>query len=282
MGYWNSYIALIDVAEENARLREDLRRAHVLANLAAEDLAELERLRKLLQLDALTEQPGFAARVIAKRFGPHSLRKTFTINKGFLDGAFAGTPVVNHEGVVGRVLRTAPHTSTVLMLTDPGFRLAVITQESRTPGILAGSAAGLRRLEVAYVAQNAQLRPGELLITAGVDGIFPKGIPVGIITDVTPGNEKLFLQVDAQPLVDLERLEEVILLMQVDSGPPLLERLEDPDPEEFLHLPPVEEDDESQQDACLPSGVFSAFSAPPSHSMRNETAKSAARYGAAS
>ena len=241
--YWRSYIALIDVAEENSRLRADLRKAQSAATLTAEERGELERLRALLRLDALYERPGFAARVIAKRLGPQAVLKTFTVNKGFLDGAIVGTPVVTETGVVGRILRTAPHAATVLMLTDPGFRLAVISQESRTPGILMGSTGNQRRLEVAYVAQNAQIAAGELLITAGVDGGFPKGIPVGMVTLVTPGNETLFLQVHASPLVDLERLEEVILLHEDGAGPPLLERLPDPvEPDPLLppgsHLPP--------------------------------------------
>jgi len=164
--------------------------------------------------------------------------KTFTVNKGFLDGAIVGTPVVTQNGVVGRVLRTAPHASTVLMVTDPGFRLAVISQKSRTPGILTGSA-GSGRLEVAYIAQTAVLSVGEALITAGVDGSFPKGIPVGIVTQVTPSNETLFQRVHALPVVNLEALEEVLLLQGAGTAPPLLERLLSP-VEQGVPLPPNE------------------------------------------
>jgi rod shape-determining protein MreC len=219
-GWWDSYLALVDVAAENGRLRTELEQARATALLASEDRAELQRLRTLLGLEALRSRPAFAARVIAKRFGPQAVLKTFTINKGFLNGATAGTPVAARDGVVGRVLRAAPHTATVLMLTDPGFRLAVISNESRTPGILTGSIE--RRLEVAYVAQNARIAPGETLITSGADGSFPKGIPVGVVTQVMPGNEVLFLQVHARPFVDMDRLEEVLLLKEQGSAPPLL------------------------------------------------------------
>ncbi len=225
---WNRYIALIDVAAENAFLHEELRRVHAAASLNAEDKAELGRLRSLLRLDALYEQPGFAARIIAKRFGPQAVLKTFTVNKGYLNGAVVGTPVVTEIGVVGRVLRTSPHAATVIMLTDPGFRLAVMTRESRTPGILSGVSGPEPRLEVAYVSQTAHIAPGDTLITSGVDSAFPKGLPVAVVTKVMPGNETLFQQVHAQPLVNLNYLEEVILLQQVESGPPLLERLPNP------------------------------------------------------
>jgi len=234
---WNDYVALVGVAEENTRLREELRQAHSQATFSIEERAELKRLRELLLLDALYDRPAFAARIIAKRFGPQAVLKTFTVNKGYLDGAIVGTPVVTQSGVVGRVLRTAPHASTVLMITDPSFRLAVISQDSRTPGILTGSTGSGRRLEVTYVAQNANLNVGETLITAGVDGIFPKGIPVGVVTQVTPGNETLFQLVHAHPVVNLEALEEVLLLQAMGTAPPLLERLPNPVAQDVL-MPP--------------------------------------------
>lgn len=282
VGWWNNYVALVGVAEENARLREDLRRARVLANLSAEDRAELTRLRELFRLNTLYESPVSAARVIARRFGPFSARKTFTISKGYLDGALVGTPVITQSGVVGRVLRAAPHAATVLMITDPGFRVAVISQESRTPGILTGSAGHEGRLEVAYVAQNARVSPGEILITAGGNNDFPKGIPVGVVTLVTPGNEILFQQVHAQPLADLDRLEEVLLLQEDGSGPTFLEqhrpeRIETDftEPPEWQLLPPRE---------GVPSGSEPAVEEHPSTQNQAppspEEAVSPARQGA--
>lgn len=202
---------------------------YAMAAVTAEDKAELLRLRNLLQLNALRKHPAFAARVIASRFGPMSVRKTFTVNKGFLDGATVGTPVAVQGGAVGRIMRSAPHTATVLMITDPEFRLAVISQNSRTPGILTGSADGTGRLEVSYVSQTSKLTPGEMLVSSGESNDFPKGIPVGTVTNVEPGNETLFQKVHASPLADLERLEEVLLIEH--DGPPLLYLPGPPEPE---------------------------------------------------
>ena len=235
--YWDSYIALVDVAEENKRLKKEIKVADRLITLATEEKAELTRLRQLLSLDVVQEVPSFGARVIAMRFGPLAALKTLTVNKGFVDGVIIGTPVVAPAGVVGRVHRTAPHAATVLLLTDPGFRLAVISQESRTPGILRGSPGTARDMEVTYVAQTAHIAEGELLITAGVDGGFPKGIPVGIVTRVEPGHETLFQQVQAKPMVELEHLEEVLLLQPEGSGPPLMEKLPDPVAPDILLFP---------------------------------------------
>ncbi len=221
VGAWTSYVALVDVAHENTQLREELRKIHTTAPLTAEERAELTRLRALFRLEALEEVSGFGARIIATRFGPQALLKSLTVNKGFADGALVGTPVVSAAGVVGRVLRTAPHAATILLLTDPTFRLAVISQETRTPGIITGLPGNEGLLELTYVAQNAHILKDELLITAGVDGIFPKGIPVGIVTHVGPGHETLFQQVYVRPLVNFEKLEEVLVLHPVGYGPAL-------------------------------------------------------------
>jgi rod shape-determining protein MreC len=221
---WAHYFALVEVAEENIRLRAELRRAEAAAILAAEERAEILRLRKLLQIQPLEEVPGFGARVIAMRFGPQAALKTLTVNKGFADGALAGTPVVCEAGVVGRVLRSAPNAATVLLLTDPGFRLAVVSQKSRTPGIAVGALRSRHQLEVTYVSQTANLEEGELLVTSGVDRAFPKGIPVGVVTKITPGAETLFPTVLARPAADLDSLEEVVMLRPRDEGPALIRR----------------------------------------------------------
>lgn len=221
---WNKYIALIDVAEENALLREELRQARLGAMLAEEDREELKRLRSLFQMEPLHGVSGTAARVIAKRFGPQAVLQTCTINKGYLDGAIVGTPVITEVGVVGRVLRAAPHASTVILLTDPEFRLSVITQADRIPGILSGGMDNQGMIEMTYVSQTAHIEPGDLLVTAGMGGLFPKGIPVGIVVEVRPANQSLFQRVRVRPLTNLDGLEEVLLLPEgedKDASPTL-------------------------------------------------------------
>ncbi len=224
---WNDYVALIGVAEENTRLRTEVVRLERALNDVVEDRAELARLRRLLDIKALQESPGFGARVIGGRIGPQAVLQTVIINKGYADGALVGAPVLAPAGVLGRIIRTAPHASTVLLVTDPDFRLAVVGSQSRTPGVLAGSPANALGLEVSFVAQNAGITVGELLVTSGSDGRFPKGIPVGVVTSVQPGHETLFKQVHADPLVATDHLEEVVVLGPPD-GIPLLPKLAPP------------------------------------------------------
>lgn len=233
LSYWDSYLALVGVAEENQRLKDELEKARASSILAEENQQELLRLRKLLKIPQLRESPSFAARVIANRFGPHAALHTITTNKGFVEGATVGTPVVTPRGVVGTVLRASPHASVVLLLTDPGFRVSVISQNSRTPCIAMGSGSSNNELNVSYVSQTSGLQVGELILTAGVGGSFPKGIPVGIITSVDQGHDTLFQRVKAKALVSARDLEEVVMIQEDRYGTPPLPPLMGP-PEPLL------------------------------------------------
>jgi rod shape-determining protein MreC len=133
------------------------------------------------------------------------------ISRGYLSGGAPGTPVITNLGVVGRVLRASANTSTVLLLTDPGSRIAVLSQRSRTPGVLTGRSTRLP-MEMRFVTRNYTVYPGETLITSGLDGAYPKGIPVAKVLSVAPSDFSQFQNILAEPLVDIEHLEEVLLL----------------------------------------------------------------------
>lgn len=215
---WNHYVALIDVAEENARLRDEASRTeHYLASVH-EDLAELGRLRALLGIAAPDGWNTLGTRVIAGRFGPGSSLETLMIDRGFASGAAVGTPLATHKGLVGRVFRAAPHIATVLLITDQTFKVPVITSESRVPGVLVGG--GPRAwLEVRYVAPNASVSVGETLVTSGIEGSCPKGIPVARVVSVEPGTQTLFQHIQAEPFASLESVEEALLLVAPRNWP---------------------------------------------------------------
>jgi rod shape-determining protein MreC len=183
----------------------------------SEELAELARLRRMLHLDYPMAWPAAASRVLARRMGPNAALDTIMLSSGYLSGAAAGTPVTSWQGVVGRVLKAGPGTSVVLLLTDTGSRVSVLTSEGRVQGILAGGGPG-HPLEMLFVRQNAPVRVGEVLITSGVDSVFPKGIPVARVTAVSRGGSSRsgssLLEIQAEPLVDFLMLEEVFLLQR--------------------------------------------------------------------
>lgn len=210
---WNRYLNLVGVREELDRTKLQLDTANRQIAQYAEDRAELLRLRDLLTLDPPEEWQGVGARVLASRLGPQGTLETVTIDHGYFTGAGPGTPVVTHRGVVGRVLRAGPHTASVLLLIDTGSRISVISHDNRTQGILVGGGPNAP-LEVRYAAVNGKLDEGEILVTSGLDGAFPKGIPVARVMTVSPPDLSMFQGVLAAPLVDFDTLEEVILLQR--------------------------------------------------------------------
>ena len=223
-GFWERYFDLVGVREDNERLQArvaDLE-SRLLAN--GEDLAELKRLRALVQLPVDASWRPLGARVLAGRMGPNAVLDSITISRGYTTGGRPGTPLVTHLGLVGRVLRASAHTATALLLTDPGSRIAVFSQNSRALGILAGQGTG-RRLEVNFVQRDANVKQGEVLITSGLDGKYPKGIPVARVLSVAPSDYTQFMAIYAEPLVDLQHLEEVLLLEPTGIAQP------EPEPE---------------------------------------------------
>ncbi|GFH62998.1 MAG: rod shape-determining protein MreC [Candidatus Desulfovibrio kirbyi] len=209
--FWNRYFDLVNVREENEHLKARLKEmdAKILAVREAQE--ELKRLRALVQLPLDESWRSFAARVLSGRMGPNAALDSVTINRGYATGARPGTPLVTQQGLVGRVFRASPHTATALLVTDPASRIAVFTQQGRALGILFGQGAG-KTLEVNFVRRDAKITRGEILITAGLDGKFPKGIPVGLVVNVSPSDYTQFISIEAKPIVDLQNLEEVLLL----------------------------------------------------------------------
>ena len=226
--FYSRYIDLVGVREENKTLKAELRAIRGEWDAFAETRAELARLRTLLSLPDMESWKPIAARIIAGRIGPNAALESVIISRGYLTGGAAGTPVATDQGGGGRVLRASPHTSTVLLLTDPGSRIAVLSQDTRTPGILAGRSTRLP-MELRFVAGSYAIHPGELLITSGLDGAYPKGLPAARVISVVPADISQFQNILAEPLVDVERLEEVLLLerpakfMGGDAAAPVLQ-----------------------------------------------------------
>lgn len=216
---WRRYINLVGVQQENERLKAELAAVQARMTQAGEERAELLRLRDLLSLRPGTEWNLLGTRVLAGRMGPNSIMQTIIIDRGYLTGGAPGTPLVTPLGLVGRVLRASAHTASVLLLTNPDSRIAVLGQDCRETGILTGCGSN-RPLEVRFVARGAQLKPGELLITSGQDGVYPKGIPVARVLRVDPPAYSQFLEVTAEVLVAAEHLEEALLLESVEQLPP--------------------------------------------------------------
>ncbi len=249
---WENYFDLVGVREENARLKADILSMQSQLIAAGEHKAEVQRLRALLSLPPDRSWRPVGARILAGRMGPNSALETVILSRGYVTGAAPGTPIMTNIGLVGRVLRASAHTSTALLLTDQGSRVAVFSQITRTAGILTGQGAR-RDLAVRFVGHNAKMQKGELLVTSGLDGIYPKGLPVATVTEVSAPTHTAFLTVTAKALVDTEHLEEILLLEPTGIAP-----LPDPLAPDFMGPPSEEQynimlDQEEPED--LPSAV---------------------------
>ncbi|MBU1248663.1 MAG: rod shape-determining protein MreC [Proteobacteria bacterium] len=214
---WKRYVFLVGLQRENERLKDEIGRL-VLENA---DLHErdrtVNRLERLLSFDPPVHWTRKGGRVVAQRLGPAAALETVLVDQGDLSGIRPDTPVITPDGVVGRVMRVGLTASTVLLLTDPNSAIPVISQTTRTPGVAFGRGPG-RDMVVEYMNVNAGLKAGEELVTSGLAGIFPKGLPVAVISSVERSDLSLFLSVHATPLIDAALLEEVLFLARTRAG----------------------------------------------------------------
>ena len=124
---------------------------------------------------------------------------------------------MTYEGVVGRVLSVSGHTSKILLMWDSNNRLGGIVQRSRVQGIVEGDQES--RFIMKYIEATADVKPGDLVVTSGEGGVFPKGLAVGTVTKVTHRAGELFQTATVTPAADFNRLEEVLVAVARPSGP---------------------------------------------------------------
>jgi len=218
-GAWDRYVHLVNVSRRNDELETELELSRSELARYKEEAAEVQRLRTLMSFSPPASWGIVGARVLTHRLGPNSALDTVIVDKGYRAGVAVNLPVVTSQGVVGRTMRVGPWSSALLLLTDPNSRISVMGQKGRTAGILAGRGPDAP-LEALYVPLNEPLEKGEVLITSGRAGIFPKGLPVARVIEVGPSDLSLFQSVQAELLVDLTRLEEVLLLSRrEETGP---------------------------------------------------------------
>jgi len=245
---FKNYADLRGVRAENQRLKEDLLRTEHERDEAREEASEGERLQALFEMRKSLPPPAIAARVVAS--GLASGSATLLIDRGTVDGVRPGMPVIGVGGVVGRVLLASPTLSKVLCLTDPRSGVGVTMQQSGFHAVLEGTTAG--SCSVNYLPPYAEVAPGDLVVTSGLDRIYPKGISVGRIVG-RPEGQGLQRRFEVRPTVDLARLAEVLVLK---APPPERE------PQDAVEPPPPAKD---------PARPASPRAAVPAPAGRSET-----------
>ena len=172
------------------------------------------RLRRLLDFKSSIRAETVAAQVVM-----HDMTgwfQTLVIDKGSNDGITPDMPVVNDEGLVGRILDVSNHNCRVLLVTDPGSSVDAVVQRNRVRGILSGKDANGCLLK--YVRGNLDIQVGDLVVSSGKDGIYPKGLRLGVIQGAYKDPVDLFQKIDVKPLVRLSALEEVLIIKRGGAG----------------------------------------------------------------
>ncbi|MGL6578356.1 rod shape-determining protein MreC [Aeromonas hydrophila] len=187
---------------------------------------ENQRLRELLGSPVHKESRKMVAELLSVDSDPFSHQ--VLINKGALDGVYNGQPVINDQGVIGQVLHVGSTTSRVLLITDSSHGIPVRVLRNDLRAIASGSGE-LDKLELRNLPRNTDVQVGDLLVTSGLGGRFPEGYPVATVTRSDYVEGKPFAQVEAKPLVALDRLR-YLLLLWTDKKPEVHDDEEAPTP----------------------------------------------------
>jgi rod shape-determining protein MreC len=212
---WHNYFYLRGVRAENRALKAQIEQLRLEQARLGDDAAQARRLQALLAFKEQYIEKTVPAQVIGTS-GSEQSRSVF-IDKGKHDGIEPNMAVITADGIVGKVLTVFPTTSQVLLISDQSSGAGGILEKSRLQGIVKGTSSGQVVLE--YVMSDEQVQPGDRVLTSGGDGIYPKGLPVGEVTKVSPGHE-LFLNIRLQPAANLAKLEEVLVITEVISREP--------------------------------------------------------------
>lgn len=207
-GWAERYVALKALQLENGHLRRQIMELEEERNRLLEAEATNRRLQKLLDLKTHLPTVSVSAAVIGR--SASTWFQSLTIDKGSRDGIRKGMAVVSPAGVVGQIVSAAPGSAKVLLLTDYNSGVDVIIQRSRARGIVAGSLDGTPVMK--HVKRSEDVEEGDRLITSGLDGIFPKGLLVGIVGEIEKKNYGLFQYVWVRLAVDPSQIEEVLVV----------------------------------------------------------------------
>ncbi|RJO66412.1 MAG: rod shape-determining protein MreC [Myxococcales bacterium] len=214
---WTSYVALIDAHEE----ADDLR---TINSLLAQKLAELvpleeenARLRRLLEFKTRVPNRYLPARIVATDILGQFHQ--VTINLGADDGARSGLPVVSDAGVIGRIVETYGWTSKVMLMIDPNSSIDAVVRRTGAQGIIQGTNARYDlACQFAFSLRTEEVKEGDVVVTSGLDQMFPPGLTLGRVTQVSKGDYGIFQEARVAPAVDFASLREVLVIAPGGAG----------------------------------------------------------------
>lgn len=203
----NNYISLWNVRAENQRLQDLVEKYQDQLGEYREGYTTYLRLEKLLEFKEKLKFQPLAARVVGKE--PAYWYQTIVVDVGRKDDVLEGMIALAPGGVVGQVIHTGEHYSKILLANAPSSAIDAMIQKNRTRGILKG--AGENGFVLHYVLKHADVEVGDHIVTAGIGGIFPAGIPLGKVSKVFKKRRGMFQEIEVEPNVDFQKLEHIFI-----------------------------------------------------------------------
>jgi rod shape-determining protein MreC len=207
------YVNLIGIKTENAELKTKMNELTTRLKLFEENQVELERLKNLIDFQKNTKMDLIPAQVIGRDLVPD--HKTITINKGTHHGLKNLQAVLTVSGAVGYVFRPEKFTSHVMLMTDRYSVVDALIQKTRSHGIVEGQ--GKNNGVLQYVDRTDDVKAGDLIVTGGLDNIFPKGFPLGVVTEVERKTKSASLIIQIRPVIESDKIEEVFIVKNAAS-----------------------------------------------------------------
>lgn len=209
----DGYIFLVGVSRENEILKQQVKDLKMNLLEYRELKSENQRLRDLLSMPLDIPFPYVAGKRIFNGVSPY--QKSIRVRFRASEMVIPGTAVFNEKGVIGQVVKVAGNHADVLLLVDKISSIDVINQRTRKRSLLRGDTINTLRFE--YLPVGSDIREGDELVSSGLDGIYPKGVPVGFVSQVGQRRQQLFLDAQAKPYVDYDNLEEVSIVVRRDG-----------------------------------------------------------------
>ncbi len=210
---WRGWAFHRETYEQNRRLEGRVRQLETELQARSFEAQETHRLRELLGMRQAVPMDTVAAQVVGRDGVPWF--RTLTLDRGEADGITLDAPVMSPTGVVGRVFMVGPHAARVQVLLDRDGAAGVLVERSRVPGVVSGQvssqAAGAEDLVLKYVPERSDVVVGDVVVTSGLDRIYPKGLVVGRVRFVGKGSG-LFRDILVEPSARFDRLEEVLVV----------------------------------------------------------------------
>lgn len=212
-GAWSGYVGLRGAHVQSQRLEERVQYLELLLQERQHQARESERLRELLGLREILPLETVAAEVVSRDGLPWY--RTLTIDKGRADGVELEAPVLSPTGVLGRVIERGAHAAKVQLLLDSQSGAGVMVERSRVMGIVSGQLGGegavASDLVMKYVPEMTDVTAGDVVVTSGLDRIYPKGLVVGRVRSVSRGTG-LFKEILVEPSARFDQVEEVLVV----------------------------------------------------------------------